>query len=162
MAQSLTSDAPEGIPHKIKLQNKGIEASLHTSMQLSAAFCPSFSVPSAILAGQRRRLHRGGEQTHERPRSLCLTPLSCTNRNSVVFNHILKQRHSDTKRGKSKATSTAGRAMPTSQSLRIQILGGDEEEGVKNTPGFQTLLLSTKHSSTRVYSLSLTKALWRR
>lgn len=25
VAQSLTSDAPEGIPHKIQLQNKGIE-----------------------------------------------------------------------------------------------------------------------------------------
>lgn len=79
---------------------------------------------------------------------------------SVLLNHILKQRHSDTKIEKSKAISAAGKATPTSQPPHSQILGDDEGEGVKNTPGFQTSL--PQDTVPHIYSLSFTKALWRR
>lgn len=48
MAQSLISDTREDIPHKMQLKNKGLEASLGTSLQVSAAVCTPFS--HAILA----------------------------------------------------------------------------------------------------------------
>jgi len=42
-AQPPILDTVEDIPHKIKLKTKGIEASLHTSLQLSAALSKPFS-----------------------------------------------------------------------------------------------------------------------
>lgn len=51
IAQSLISDTQEDSPHKIKLKNKGIEASLCTSLQLSAAVCTPFSHAISAATG---------------------------------------------------------------------------------------------------------------
>lgn len=67
-AKLLISDTMEDIVHKIKLKNKGLEASLRTSLQLSAAGQLPFSHTISAAPGHWTRLCFGREQTHERPR----------------------------------------------------------------------------------------------